>query len=206
MTMLQTLGLMLFSYLLGAIPFSFLVGKANGIDLRTVGSGNTGASNVWRTLGFRPFVLAFVLDFAKGWLPTFLAHSILDMSPVTTVVVGLCAVLGHIFSIYIGFKGGKAVATTGGVVLGFAPVLTVVAAVVWIVVYRLSGYPSMASLVDVVVIALLGSGLALFDRLASPYVVFLWLAVLYVFYLHRANIRRLLRGQEMGIGPKRRAN
>ncbi len=202
--MLQTLGLMLFSYLLGAIPFSLVVGKAKGIDLRTVGSGNTGASNVWRTLGFRPFVVAFALDFVKGWLPTFLAHSVLELSPLATALVGLCAVLGHIFSVFIGFKGGKAVATTGGVVLGFAPVLMLVAAVVWIGVYRLSGYPSMASLVDVVTVAVLGSGLALFDRLELPYVLFLWLAVLYVFYLHRANIRRLLSGQEMGIGPKKR--
>ncbi len=204
--MLQTISLMLFGYLLGAIPFSFLIAKAHGIDLRRVGSGNTGASNVWRTIGFRAFVIAVVLDVLKGWLPAFLAHSILSKSPLVTILVGLCAVLGHIFPVFIGFKGGKAVATTGGVILGFAPLLALAGAIVWTVMYKLSGYPSVSSMIDIVVIALLGSAMAIWGRFELQYVAFLWLAVGYVLYLHRANIRRLLSGQEIGIGPKRRVN
>jgi acyl phosphate:glycerol-3-phosphate acyltransferase len=198
-----TLGLMVVGYLVGSIPFSFLVAKTGGVDLRRVGSGNTGASNVWRNLGFKHFVVALVLDIFKGWLPAFLAHSVFDIGAPGTIAVGLCAVLGHVYPVFMRFKGGKAVATTGGVILGFAPILTLLAAVIWAVVYKLSGYPSVASMVDVVVIALLGTAMAFMGLLDPVYAAFIWLAVVYIVYLHRANIGRLMRGQEIGIGPRR---
>ncbi len=197
-----TLGLMLMAYVIGSIPFSFMVAKAKGIDLRKVGSGNTGASNVWRAAGFKHFVVALILDIFKGWLPTFIAHSVVGVAAITTIGVGLFAVLGHVYPIFMRFKGGKAVATTGGVILGFAPILTITAAVVWTIVYKLSRYPSVASMVDVVVIAVLGTVMAYFDRLDPIFAAFIWVAVIYVFYLHRANIQRLLKGQEIGIGSK----
>jgi len=200
---LTILGLMLVGYLVGSIPFSFLVAKTKGIDLRKVGSGNTGASNVWRAAGFRYFVVALVLDIFKGWLPTFLAHTVAGVPAMATIAVGLCAVLGHVYPVFMRFRGGKAVATTGGVILGFAPILTLTAAIVWTIVYKLSGYPSVASMVDVVVIALLGTAMAFFGALDPIYAAFIWVAVVYVFYLHRANIQRLMRGQEIGIGSKR---
>lgn len=199
---LTALALMVVGYLIGSIPFSFLVAKTKGIDLRKVGSGNTGASNVWRAAGFPHFVVALILDIFKGWLPTFLAHSIFAVGPVATIAVGLCAVLGHVYPVFMRFKGGKAVATTGGVILGFAPILTFAAMLVWALVYRISKFPSVASLVDVVVIAVLGTAMAYFGRLEPVYAGFIWVAVVYVFYLHRANIGRLLRGQEIGIGSK----
>lgn len=199
---LATLGLMLIAYLIGSIPFSWLVARTKGIDLRNIGSGNTGASNVWRAAGFRFFVVALILDIFKGWLPTFLAHTMVQVSAVETIGVGLCAVLGHVYPIFMRFRGGKAVATTGGVIMGFAPILTVTAAGVWAIVYKLSKYPSVASMVDVVVIAVLGTIMAYFDWLDPVYAAFIWIAVVYVFYLHRANIQRLLRGQEIGIGSK----
>ncbi len=198
-----TLGLMVFGYLLGSVPFSFLIAQIRDVDLRTVGSGNTGASNVWRVLGFNYFVVALVLDIFKGWLPTFLAHTVYHQPPLWTIAVGICAMLGHVFPVFIGFKGGKAVATSGGVMLGFAPILTISAAVVWAIVYKLFGYPSVASMVDAVVIALLGMFLWLIGRLALPFVGFLWIVVIIVFYLHRANIQRLMRGQENRIGNRR---
>lgn len=198
-----TLGLMVFGYLVGSIPFSYLVARTQGVDLRTVGSGNTGASNVWRALGFRFFVVALALDIFKGWLPTFLAYSVFARSPGATVAVGVCAMLGHVFPVFMRFRGGKAVATSGGVLLGFAPILTVTAAVVWAIVYKVSGYPSVASLVDAVVIALLGTAMGMFGALAAPFVAFLWLVVVVVFYLHRANIQRLMRGQENRIDNRR---
>ena len=197
-----TLGLMLMAYVIGSIPFSFMVAKAKGIDLRKVGSGNTGASNVWRAAGFKHFVVALILDIFKGWLPTFIAHSVVGVAAITTIGVGLFAVLGHVYPIFMRFKGGKAVATTGGVILGFAPILTITAAIVWTIVYKLSRYPSVASMVDVVVIAVLGTVMAYFDRLDPIFAAFIWVAVIYVFYLHRANIQRLLKGQEIGIGSK----
>jgi glycerol-3-phosphate acyltransferase PlsY len=199
---LQILGLLLMGYLVGAIPFSFMVAKAKGIDLRTVGSGNTGASNVWRSLGFRYFVVALILDVLKGWLPTFMAHSVFGVPALVTIGVGLCAVIGHVYPIFLGFKGGKAVATTGGVIMGFAPMLTALAAIVWTIVYKLSGYPSVASMVDVVVTAIIATAMAFMGWLDPVYAAFIWVAVVYVFYLHRANIQRLLRGQEHGISQK----
>ena len=200
---LQILGLLLIGYLIGSIPFSFMVGKAQGIDLRTVGSGNTGASNVWRALGFRHFVVALILDILKGWLPAFLAHSVFAVSAWATIAVGMCAVIGHVYPIFLRFKGGKAVATTGGVILGFAPVLTALAALIWTIVYKLTGYPSVASMADVLVIAIAGTAMAFMGWLDPVYAAFIWVAVVYVFYLHRANIQRLLRGQEHGISQKK---
>jgi glycerol-3-phosphate acyltransferase PlsY len=198
-----TLGLMLFGYLVGSVPFSYFVARTQRVDLRTVGSGNTGASNVWRALGFRFFVAALILDILKGWLPTFLAFSVFAQTPTATIAVGVCAMLGHVFPVWMRFRGGKAVATSGGVMLGFAPILTITAAIVWAIVYKVSGYPSVASLVDAVVIALLGTAMGMFGALAAPFVAFLWLVVVVVFYLHRANIGRLMRGQEHGIGNRR---
>jgi acyl phosphate:glycerol-3-phosphate acyltransferase len=200
---LPTIGLVVFGYLIGSVPFSWVVARTKGIDLRKVGSGNTGASNVWRSAGFKFFVVALFLDIFKGWLPTFLAHYIFETSPLVTITVGLCAVLGHVFPIFMGFRGGKAVATTGGVIMGFAPILTLTAAIVWTIVYQIWKYPSVASLVDGLVIAILATIMAYFDRLDNLFAVFVWAAVLFMFYLHRANIQRLMRGQEIGIGSKR---
>lgn len=200
--LLTALGLMLVGYIIGSLPFSFWVAKTKGIDLRKVGSGNTGASNVWRAAGFKYFVVALILDIFKGWLPTFLAFSVFHTSAIVTIAVGLCAVLGHVYPVFMGFRGGKAVATTGGVILGFAPILTFAAMVIWAIVYKLSKYPSVASLVDVLAIAILGTIMAFFGLLDPVFAAFIWVAVVYVFYLHRANIQRLMRGQEIGIGSK----
>lgn len=200
--LLMALGLMLLGYIIGSLPFSFWVAKTKGIDLRKVGSGNTGASNVWRAAGFKYFVVALILDIFKGWLPTFLAFSVFHTTALVTIVVGLCAVLGHVYPVFMGFRGGKAVATTGGVILGFAPILTFAAMVIWTIVYKISKYPSVASMVDVLAIAILGTVMAYFKELDVVFAAFIWVAVVYVFYLHRANIQRLLRGQEIGIGSK----
>lgn len=199
---LETLALVLAGYLVGSIPFSWLVARTKGIDLRNVGSGNTGASNVWRAAGFRYFVVALLLDILKGWLPVFVAHSLVHLPAWGTVLVGLAAVIGHIFPVFMRFRGGKAVATTGGVILGFAPLLTLAAAIIWAIVYKLSGYPSVASMLDGLLIALLGTALAFTGRLDPLFAAFIWVAVAAIVYLHRANIGRLLRGQEIGIGQK----
>ncbi len=198
-----TLGLMLAGYLLGSIPFSFLVARANGVDLRKVGSGNTGASNVWRNLGFRWFLVALALDIFKGWLPVYLARAVAEQPPLGVVLVGLATILGHVYPIFLGFRGGKAVATSGGVILGIAPVLTIIAAAIWAVVMKLSGYPSVSSLVAATLTALLAIGMLLTDRLHPLYAILIVISVIYVFYLHRSNIGRLMRGQEIGIGPRR---
>jgi glycerol-3-phosphate acyltransferase PlsY len=194
--------LVVLGYLSGSLPFSFLVGKLRGVDLRTVGSGNTGASNVWRTCGFKWFVLALSLDVLKGFVPTALAYRVLHVDPLVTVLVGLAAMLGHVYPAFLHFKGGKAVATTGGVMFAIHPALLVVSAVVWTVIYKLSGYPSVASLLGIVIIAIISTAMAMTGRLFPAFSVFVWISLVIVFYLHRANIDRLMHGTENRIGRK----
>lgn len=194
--------LVVLGYLSGSLPFSFLVGKLRGVDLRTVGSGNTGASNVWRTCGFKWFVLALSLDVLKGFVPTALAYRVLHVDPLVTVLVGLAAMLGHVYPAFLHFKGGKAVATTGGVMFAIHPALLVVSAVVWTVIYKLSGYPSVASLLGIVIIAIISTVMAMTGRLFPAFSVFVWISLVIVFYLHRANIDRLMHGTENRIGRK----
>ncbi|MBL4591811.1 MAG: glycerol-3-phosphate 1-O-acyltransferase PlsY [Phycisphaerales bacterium] len=145
------------AYLLGSIPFGLLIGKAQGIDIRTVGSGNIGASNLGRVLGKKFFFICFFFDMSKGLAPTLLAGSMmgtlcrLSMDAPDAwgwLLVMVCAVLGHMFSPWIGFKGGKGVATALGAMLGVFPAMTVPAvgaAVVFFVVLMLWRYISMAS-------------------------------------------------------------
>jgi acyl phosphate:glycerol-3-phosphate acyltransferase len=189
-------------YLIGSIPFSFLVAKTRGVDLRQVGSGNTGASNVWRSCGFTMFVIALSLDIVKGFVPTAIAYRVVQVEPVAAIVVGLAAMLGHVYPIFMGFRGGKAVATSGGVMLAIQPVLLVASALLWTAIYRLSGYPSVASLLGIVVLALGATAMTMVGRLDIAFTVFIWITLVIVFYLHRANIDRLLRGTENRIDRK----
>ncbi len=120
---LQTILLAVASYLLGSIPFSYLVARARGVDLRKVGSGNIGGANVWRTCGFGPFLVAVLLDIAKGTAMPLVAGYGLGLNEWSVVLIGLAAILGHTRSIFMGFQGGKAVATSGGVLLATAPLV-----------------------------------------------------------------------------------
>lgn len=196
------LALLIFGYLVGSIPFSFMVAKARGVDLRLVGSGNTGASNVWRNCGLPAFLFALALDMAKGAVPTFVAYRLAEQSPISAIAVGVMAMLGHLYPVFLGFRGGKAVATAAGVLLALQPVLVLLAAIVWTAVYRLRGYPSLSSLLATFVTALASTVLYMRGQTPLPVSAFVWVALAVVVYTHRANIQRLLRGQEMGIGPR----
>lgn len=189
-------------YLIGAIPFSFLVAKTQGVDLRKVGSGNTGASNVWRACGFRFFVIALALDIAKGFVPVALAYRVVGISPMTSIGIGLAAVLGHIYPVFMSFRGGKAVATTGGVLFAMEPILLLISALLWTIIYRLSGYPSVASLAGIVILAAGATAMTMAGRLDVAITAFIWVSLVIVFYMHRANIERLMRGTENRIGKR----
>ncbi len=199
-------GLPVAAYLYGAVPFGFLAAKfIKGVDIRTTGSGNIGATNAARVLGFRFFPVIFLLDVSKGLLPA-LAASLLvapgryDPHPLV-VGTGLAAILGHVFPVYLGFKGGKAVAASSGVFLVLAPLQVLVAAGVWGVVFALFRYVSLASISAA---AALPVAVWLMHRDPTGAGVFLAamsaLGGLFVIYLHRANIRRLLAGAEHRIG------
>lgn len=200
---------LLLSYLLGAVPFGYLVARARGIDILRQGSGNIGATNVGRVLGRRFGILVFLLDFAKGAIPVVAALMIGAHWPAITdilgpdglpVLAGLTAFLGHMFPVYLRFKGGKGVATGAGVVVVLLPMPALGALVTWIVVVLASGYVSLASLSAVV--ALCGLRMTIEEPWASAnriLTVFCFVAAGLVFLRHHANIGRLWHGTESRV-------
>jgi acyl-phosphate glycerol 3-phosphate acyltransferase len=195
---------MLAGYLLGAIPFGYLVARARGIDILKQGSGNIGATNVGRILGRRFGLLVFLLDFAKGAVPVLLARCApaawSEGLPADTlpVLAGIATFLGHLFPVYLRFHGGKGVATATGVVAVLAPLPTLAALAVWLATFAGTRMVSLASLAAAV--ALCGLRLSLTPQpWASEHEVvtfFCLLAATLVFVRHHANIRRLVRGRE----------
>jgi acyl-phosphate glycerol 3-phosphate acyltransferase len=196
--------LVVLAYLVGSIPFGYLVARARGVDILRQGSGNIGATNVGRVLGRRWGILVFLLDFAKGALPVLLASWLPDplvpsLPPHTTsVLVGVAAFLGHLFPLYLGFRGGKGVATGAGVVVVLVPVAALLAVLAWAVVLAASRYMSAASLTGAVVLCIVRL-LPFFrpwDREEIVITVFCLVGALLVIVRHAANIRRLIQGTE----------
>lgn len=187
----------LIGFLLGAVPFGLVIGKLKGIDLREKGSGNIGATNAMRQLGKPLGILVFVLDTLKGLLPTLLAKQ-QTLSPEWVVGVGLIAVLGHIYSPFVRFKGGKGVATTLGVLLGLDWRVGLLGFGVFVLVVAITDYVSVGSIVAAVAQA------ALFWIFADPLPMKLFGAIVGVFVIlrHRANIQRLLKGEESHFRKK----
>jgi acyl-phosphate glycerol 3-phosphate acyltransferase len=194
------------AYLIGAIPFGYLVARWRGVDIFKEGSGNIGATNIGRILGRRFGILVFLLDFAKGALPVLAAtaiaqHLSLDWpADLLPVGAGLAAFLGHLFPVYLGFRGGKGVATGAGVVAMLLPGPALAAVLVWVAVLCATRYVSLASLSAAA--ALCGLRLWL-TAAAGPFAepqriltLFCFLAVGLVFLRHRANLTRLLHGNE----------
>jgi glycerol-3-phosphate acyltransferase PlsY len=191
------------SYLIGSIPAAYLAGKSRGIDLRRFGSGNLGATNVVRTLGWKVGLIVFTVDVAKGALPV-LALPRLTEGPlpaeVVAILCGVAAILGHFRPIFLKFgKGGKGVATAAGVFFALAPLPMLAAVAVFAVVVLVSGYVSLGSLTAAVV---LPSLLLAIEGVRSPVFQISVLLAAFVFWTHRANIRRLRRGEEYRFGRK----
>jgi len=200
------------AYLYGAVPFGFLAAKLiKGVDIRQRGSGNIGATNAARVLGWKSFPAIFLLDFSKGFLPT-LAAVLLSRSAggqqphLLAVLTGLAAIIGHVFPAYLRFRGGKAVATGTGVFAALAPWQVLIAFGVWVLVFAAWRYVSLASMSAAAALAVavwalhedpLGSGVFL--------TVFATLAAAFIIQRHRGNIRRLIEGTEHKIGSRKRA-
>ncbi len=191
------------SYFVGAIPFGYLIARWRGVDIFQAGSGNIGATNVGRVLGRKYGILVFLLDFSKGALPVLGAMSLTRIGvPAPAewlgVAAGLAAFLGHLFPIYLGFRGGKGVASGAGIVLVLAPWATLTAAVAWILVVASSRYVSAASVVAAIVLA--GYQMVVPDQpWSGPQLVvtlFCALAALLVVVRHASNLQRLLSGTE----------
>jgi glycerol-3-phosphate acyltransferase PlsY len=192
---------LLASYLLGALPTSYIAGRLfRGIDLREHGSKNLGATNLYRVLGWRVAVPVGLFDMAKGLVPVLLFAPRVTPSQTFALVCGLTAVVGHVFSVFVGFRGGKGVATAAGVMLGLTPAALLVALVVWIAAVALTGYVSLGSILAAVVFPV---AVRLLDPPEQAEI--LWLdiaAAAGIIWLHRANIGRLLRGTENRFGRR----
>ncbi|HET8761925.1 MAG TPA: glycerol-3-phosphate 1-O-acyltransferase PlsY [Gemmatimonadales bacterium] len=191
---------LLASYLLGAIPTSFLAGKLfRGIDLRQHGSGNLGATNLYRTLGARFAIPVGLFDMAKGAIPVMLIAPMVSSSRYIAILCGIMAVVGHVFSVFVHFRGGKGVATASGVMLGLTPWAVLVSLAVWLLVVRVSGYVSLGSMAGAVVLPIAAW---LLHPLQRDIIWIQILVALAIIWLHRANIRRLLAGTENRFGRR----
>jgi glycerol-3-phosphate acyltransferase PlsY len=192
--------LVLGGYLAGSLPFGYwLVRVFRGVDIRTVGSGNIGATNVWRTFGPRLGIAVMVLDTLKGFVPAFVAT--LWVGSLWGVIAGAAAMIGHSRPIFLRFeRGGKMVATCGGAFLGVAPVVGGIGALVWIAVFAACRYASVASIAAA--LSLPVAALVLDEP--WPVIVFAAAAAGGVLFLHRGNIRRLRAGTETKIQLRRR--
>ncbi|MEO0797222.1 MAG: glycerol-3-phosphate 1-O-acyltransferase PlsY [Verrucomicrobiota bacterium] len=194
MQLFNCIGALLLGYVLGAIPFAVIIAKRHGVDILKEGSGNPGATNVKRVLGKTAGNLCFVLDLLKGFVATLIPKLLLDGDAALSIaILGLVgAILGHSYSIFIGFKGGKGVAVTMGGLLALAPFVLLGGLLVWVATFYTSRYVSLASIV-------FGISLPLLALMAgSPTVLTSFLALLAVLiaYKHKSNIQRLLSGTE----------
>jgi glycerol-3-phosphate acyltransferase PlsY len=191
------------SYLLGAIPTSYLVVRLlRGEDLRRQGSGNLGATNLYRVLGWRYAVPVALFDMAKGAVPVLVFAPRAGHGEFTPLLLGATAMVGHVFSVFVGFRGGKGVATGAGVVLGLAPWAFLAALAIWALLVRTTGYVSLGSIVAA--LALPPAVWLLHPERRSLIWIFGLLAALVV-VTHRANLRRLLAGTESRFGRGARA-
>lgn len=189
--MLNEILLLAGAYLLGSIPTGLLLAKAAGVDIRATGSGNIGATNVYRTLGRSVGIATLLGDCLKGLLPV-LAAKYLGMPVLWVALAGLAAFLGHVYTVFLGFKGGKGVATALGVFLGISPLSVLIALVIFIAVVAASRYISLGSITAA---AAMPPVVALLDG-RPPLVAVTVVIALLVIWKHRENIQRLRAGTE----------
>lgn len=201
--MVSTIGLALVAYVLGSVPFGFIVGRGRGVDLRQVGSRNIGTTNVYRALGLRIALLVFVLDVLKGLVATRIIPVAwtagISLANIR-VTCGIGVIMGSVASLFMRFRGGKGVATAVGVFLGLAPLATVICLGIWAVLVALFKFVSVGSIAGAIALPVLVATLSRGDVMANP-VFYLAVVVAVVIVLrHTANIKRLLNGTEHRIG------
>ena len=204
--MLEIIGLAVIAYVLGSIPFGFMVGKSRGLDLRTVGSRNIGTTNVYRALGLRIALLVFILDVAKGFVGTRGLPAVWDTTISIThmrLICGITLIVGSVASIFLRFRGGKGVAAAVGVFLGLQPIATAICIGIWAILVASFKYVSLGSICGAAALPVL---IVLFERarVATDPVFYLALVVAAIVAVrHTANIRRLIAGTENRIGRAR---
>ena len=194
------------AYASGSLPFAWIAGRAAGVDLRQQGSGNLGATNVFRVLGWKVGLAVFLADALKGALPVLLLPSRIDsaMDPVLwSIACGVAAIAGHVRPLFLKFrKGGKGVATAAGVFFALAPLPMLAAFAVFVAVVLATGYVSLGSLLSALVLPAL---LLVTQGARAPLFIVSVLVATFVYWTHRANIGRLRRGEEHRFGKRGRA-
>ncbi len=197
--MKETIFLIIVGYALGNIPFSYIVGKQMGhVDIRQHGSGNTGATNVYRVLGIKAGIWAFVGDFVKGLAATLIGRMV--MGPDGAALCGAMAMIGHCYPVVLGFKGGKGVATSGGLVFGLNPIIGVILLVLQLAIMKTTRYVSLASVVTAGLFPIL---MLIFDMPLNVTLYALFVGLL-VIYRHRENIDRLIKGTESKVSSNKK--
>ena len=191
------------AYVSGSIPFAHIAGVAKGVDLRKLGSGNLGATNVFRVMGWKVGIAVFLADALKGALPVLLLPPLLDRSKdpiIWAILIGVAAIAGHVRPLFLKFgKGGKGVATAAGVFFALAPMSMLITFAVFAAVVLASGYVSLGSLISAV---FLPSLLLITLGVTSPLFIVSAAIATFVFWTHRANIVRLRRGDEHRFGKR----
>ena len=221
------------AFLLGSIPFGLLIAKSRGINIREHGSGNIGATNVLRIVGKKYGIACFVLDFLKGFIPALLAYNLYEFSgadetmmiaflrehainlgdnqfkaQALKVFTGLCAILGHNYSPWVNFKGGKGIATSIGVLIAFMPFGAAILIVIFILTYKITRYISLASIIaagSLPFLVLYGSwshGKLANGTWDKPLLIFATFIGLMAIWKHRSNIKNLIAGKEHKFAPK----
>jgi len=189
--------IILLAYLIGAIPFGVIIGRIFKVDIMSRGSKNIGATNVVRTVGVIPGILVLTLDLLKGTLATYLAIYFL-IEPLLIITAGLAAILGHMFPVYLKFKGGKGAAVGLGVLLAIAPTIFLYAALWTVVIVAIFRYVSLASITGPILIAVL----MYYWNVPLPYLVACLMVAILMVFKHVPNIKRLLNGTERKFGEK----
>jgi len=202
--MLTLFAVLVGSYLLGSVPFGYLAGRIAGIDIQKVGSGNVGATNVVRVLGKRYGYPVFALDVSKGFAAVMISMLMAPGRPpewispeIFGILAAVSSVLGHLYPPWLKFKGGKGVATSAGALLALAPVATLIGVAIWIVVFWLTRYVSLASITAAIMLPIVILAIGSHDRHNGKPLVYSSVCVaVIIIWRHRSNLSRLIRGTE----------
>ena len=193
---------LLIAYLIGSMPTAYIFGRAiKGIDIREFGSGNIGATNTFRVIGRFPGIIVLAIDILKGFVcATYIANFFMYITPVARpelykVLMGVASIVGHNWTIFLKFKGGKGVATSAGVIMGLIPKIFWLGFLVWIIIVSVTGYVSLASIVASVSVAFF----TLIFNESTEIVIFISILCLAIVYRHRLNIKRLKNKEEKRI-------
>ncbi len=188
--------MILCSYLIGSIPFGYLVGKyLRGIDIRKHGSGNIGVANTFRVMGMKYALLVLIGDCLKGFLVIVLADWLLLEQLWFFLLVGIFAIIGHNWSIFLNFKGGKGIATTYGVVLAFYPIIAIISAIIWAIIVFATKYAALGSIISIVTMLIL----SFFIKTTFQFKIFIIVILLFAIIRHSSNIDRLIHKKENKI-------